>query len=319
MKNLIVISLCFMVAFSTTTAGAAFRYNFFECWPSASTSGPPYPTGPLKKNIYLETDLGGLQPTSIISAGIQGVNPGMSLQMTSHNGGGGDFAVDSFFDVFFTGGAGDFPAESFFDVFVEIDLPDESGTLLRKEPTIFSGESFFDVFVEIDIDTLGGTYQFLKLHVEHMMETDAPEPTSLTFNGRGIDLNEDAKVDPLESFFDVWFELSVENSSLINFAQPLVTMTLTGQIIPELCLPGDANNDGVVSADDYASVQGAFGNTGAVGILGDANCDGLVSADDYASVQGNFGATAGGIPAPEPATLSLLVVGGLTMLRRRRK
>ena len=56
-------------------------------------------------------------------------------------------------------------------------------------------------------------------------------------------------------------------------------------------LAGDANLDGVVSADDYASVQSNFGNTN--GTAGDANDDGVVSADDYASVQSNFGNTAG--------------------------
>ncbi len=90
-------------------------------------------------------------------------------------------------------------------------------------------------------------------------------------------------------------------------------------IVPEL-LPGDANGDGVVSADDYGSVQLNFGNTGHAGIPGDADGDGTVSADDYASVQGNFGATSGlgGVPIPEPVTLSLLAIGGLAMLRRRR-
>ena len=52
-----------------------------------------------------------------------------------------------------------------------------------------------------------------------------------------------------------------------------------GETGPE-CNPGDANNDLLVSADDYASVQGAFGNTGAIGIPGDANCDGDCNVGD---------------------------------------
>ncbi len=91
-------------------------------------------------------------------------------------------------------------------------------------------------------------------------------------------------------------------------------------------LPGDANGDGIVSADDYASVQLHFGDiippSGECWVPGDANGDGIVSADDYASVQANFGATAGlggDMPVPEPATLLLLAIGGLAMLSKRRR
>ncbi len=44
---------------------------------------------------------------------------------------------------------------------------------------------------------------------------------------------------------------------------------------------------------------------------GDANLDGVVSAGDYGSVQINFGNTAPTQVTPEPATLSLLAIGGL--------
>lgn len=88
-------------------------------------------------------------------------------------------------------------------------------------------------------------------------------------------------------------------------------------------LLGDANQDGLVSADDFASVQANFGNTGAAdgSLLGDANHDGVVSADDYATVQANFGNTSGSgtSEVPEPATLGLLLIGGLLAVLCRRK
>ena len=85
-------------------------------------------------------------------------------------------------------------------------------------------------------------------------------------------------------------------------------------VLGPLLLPGDADGDHLVSADDFASVQAHFGETGAPGIMGDANGDGMVSADDYASVQANFGNH-----FPEPATgLSLAILGTMVLLVRRR-
>ncbi len=86
-------------------------------------------------------------------------------------------------------------------------------------------------------------------------------------------------------------------------------------------LLGDANGTDTVSADDYASVQSNFGDTGDPGLSGDANGDGVVSADDYASVQSNFGAARGmgGASVPEPGTMALLAAGSLLLLKRKRK
>ena len=85
-------------------------------------------------------------------------------------------------------------------------------------------------------------------------------------------------------------------------------------------LLGDANGDGVVSADDYGSVQGNFGDTGVPGVLGDANGTGQVSADDYGSVQANFGNTEGmgSVPVPEPTTIGLLGMSLIAILRKRK-
>ena len=85
-------------------------------------------------------------------------------------------------------------------------------------------------------------------------------------------------------------------------------------------LLGDANGDGVVSADDYGSVQGNFGDTGVPGLLGDANGTGQVSADDYGSVQANFGNTEGmgSVPVPEPTTIGLLGMSLIAILRKRK-
>ncbi len=103
---------------------------------------------------------------------------------------------------------------------------------------------------------------------------------------------------------------------------PYTPLYIDNVSIVEMFLEGDANRDGVVSAGDYASVQSNFGNTGEVGILGDANLDGVVSAGDYASVQANFGAVKEGAASinlvPEPATMVLLSMGVVAMVRRRK-
>ena len=85
--------------------------------------------------------------------------------------------------------------------------------------------------------------------------------------------------------------------------------------LASVIISGDANRDGLVSAGDYASVQANFGNIGNPGIPGDANLDGVVSAGDYASVQGEIYAPV--LPTPEPATLSLLALGGLVFFKKR--
>ena len=79
---------------------------------------------------------------------------------------------------------------------------------------------------------------------------------------------------------------------------------------------GDFNLDGVVNATDLQIMKGGFGATGGYPD-GNANCDTVVNATDLQILKSNFGQTASAVPGP--LTIGLLSLGGLAVLRRRRK
>ena len=86
-------------------------------------------------------------------------------------------------------------------------------------------------------------------------------------------------------------------------------------------MTGDANGDGVVNDDDLSVVlanwTGADGS-GGTWRTGDFDGDGGVSEDDLSLLLANWdGSVGGGIP--EPTTLSVLTVGGLALVRHRRR
>ena len=78
---------------------------------------------------------------------------------------------------------------------------------------------------------------------------------------------------------------------------------------------GDFNTDGIVNGTDLSIMNGNFGSM--VGYAGgNANCDTTVNGTDLSILAGNFGNVATAA-IPEPATLGLLVLGGVALLRRR--
>ena len=82
---------------------------------------------------------------------------------------------------------------------------------------------------------------------------------------------------------------------------------------------GDFNLDGLVNATDLAIMQGGFG-LGSQGYAdGNGNGDSLVDATDLAILAANFGYVAPTGPVPEPVTIGLLSMGGMALLRRRRR
>ena len=110
---------------------------------------------------------------------------------------------------------------------------------------------------------------------------------------------------------------------------------------------GDANLDGLVNADDYAQIDAGYllGFASPTWVNGDFNHDGMVNASDYALIDAAFSNQGAGladgeialhtamfgdsyvtaltaalapVATPEPASLALLGLGALALLKRRR-
>ncbi|MBT3201976.1 MAG: PEP-CTERM sorting domain-containing protein, partial [Phycisphaerales bacterium] len=102
-----------------------------------------------------------------------------------------------------------------------------------------------------------------------------------------------------------------------------VTGTGTGSV------DGDANDNQIVNDEDMAILLAQFGSSydmARAGDNADFNGDGYVDMADFVILRANWGAGttppgASELPnaTPEPATMTMLAIGGLVALRRRRR
>jgi hypothetical protein len=79
---------------------------------------------------------------------------------------------------------------------------------------------------------------------------------------------------------------------------------------------GDFNGDGTVDIADYTVWADNFNGSDSVFPAGSSNADGTVDLADYTTWADNFGNTAP-VSVPEPATMTLLGLGAVALIRRK--
>ncbi|MBA7535825.1 hypothetical protein ES705_28083 [subsurface metagenome] len=115
----------------------------------------------------------------------------------------------------------------------------------------------------------------------------------------------------VESMLDSW----IADGRLFDSTGYLDAVYFSADNWTAVVMPGDLNSDGIVDVGDINLVLGSWGLDVPPGnALADPTGDAFVDVNDLNAVLGNW---AGHVP--EPATMALLLAGGLALLNRRHK
>jgi len=161
--------------------------------------------------------------------------------------------------------------------------------------------------------------------------------TDTVFDGADVMFRYDADAVTTETDLRIWKEsggvwtavdCSVETGNNLIRANDIDSFS-NFVVVENGVLFGDADGDWDVDFADFQAVKNSFGTTsGATWADGDFDGDGDVDFADFQTVKNNFGGSfdltdwsppAGMSTTPEPATMSVLALGGLALLRRRKK
>jgi MYXO-CTERM domain-containing protein len=91
-------------------------------------------------------------------------------------------------------------------------------------------------------------------------------------------------------------------------------------VLAATAMDGDANLDARVDVFDLAILANHYGGSDKSWLEADFTGDGHANVFDLAMLANNYGRTSSrGEPIPGPATLALLALGGLPLIRRKRR